>query len=98
MQRGVGTCLGGQRAPNPASIRTSGSNRRSLLFQAGGSHLVSDYGFHELGDVEEARAEAIELAHSVCEARPGLIGKHGPISVTDEEGAGVCLVPIDMLV
>jgi hypothetical protein len=54
------------------------------------STLVSDYGAHELADANEARSEAIELARSVREARPDLIGKHCSTSVTDEAGAGIC--------
>src|SRR6267142_238495 len=70
-----------------------GASSRSRLVD---STLASDYGAHELADANEARSEAIELARSVREARPDLIGKHCSISVTDEAGAGICVVPIDM--
>jgi hypothetical protein len=59
------------------------------------SHFVSDYGVHELGDETEAQIEAIKLARSVRQARPELTGQHCSISVTAEDGAGICLIPID---
>lgn len=59
------------------------------------SRFVSDHGVHELPDETAAQIEAIKLARSVREARPELIGQHCSISVTREDGAGVCLIPID---
>jgi len=60
------------------------------------SRFVSDYGVHDLQDDETAaQIEAIKLARSVREARPELIGEHCSISVTREDGAGICLIPID---
>lgn len=60
------------------------------------SHLVSDYGAHDLSGAAEAQLEAIKLAESVRETRPELLRKHGLISVTDENGAGVCAIPLDI--
>jgi hypothetical protein len=59
------------------------------------SHFVSDYGVHELPDETAAQIEAIKLARSVRQARPELFGQHCSISVTAEDGAGICLIPID---
>jgi hypothetical protein len=59
------------------------------------SHIVSNHGVHELLDEAAAQAEAIKLARSLREARPELNGRHCSISVMDEQGAGVCVVPLD---
>ncbi len=48
---------------------------------------------HELADAAQAQIEAIKL--SLREARPELKGRHYSISVTDENGAGICLMPLD---
>ena len=48
-----------------------------------------------VADEAAARLEAIRLARSLREARPELIGRHCSISVTNEDGAGVCVVPVD---
>jgi hypothetical protein len=60
------------------------------------TRFVSDYGVHELEDETVAQIEAIRLARSVREARPELIGQHCSISVTDESGAGVCIIPLEI--
>lgn len=60
-------------------------------------YIVSDYGVHELEDAKAARSAAIDLARSVREVRPDLIGQHCSISVTDEDGAGVCAIPLEIL-
>jgi hypothetical protein len=60
------------------------------------TRFVSDYGVHELEDETVAQIEAIRLARSVREARPELIGQHCSISVTDETGAGVCIIPLEI--
>jgi hypothetical protein len=60
------------------------------------TRFVSDYGVHELEDETVAQIEAIKLARSVREARPELIGQHCSISVTDESGAGVCIIPLEI--
>jgi hypothetical protein len=59
------------------------------------TRFVSDYGVHELDGDTIAQIEAIKLARSVREARPELIGQHCSISVTDENGAGVCIIPLE---
>jgi hypothetical protein len=57
--------------------------------------MVADHGVHELADETQAQIEAIKLAKSLRESRPQFRGKHYSISVTDENGAGVCLIPLD---
>ena len=59
------------------------------------SIMVADHGVHELADEAEARLEAIKLAQSLRETRPQLRGLHYSISVTAEDGTGVCLIPFD---
>ena len=59
------------------------------------SRRVSDFGLHELIDDTIARIEAIKLARSLRADRPELVGQNYSISVTDEEGAGICVIPID---
>jgi hypothetical protein len=58
--------------------------------------LVSDYGVHDLPDDSVAQVEALKLAESLRETRPHLVGQNYSISVTNEAGAGVCVVPLDM--
>jgi hypothetical protein len=60
------------------------------------SHFVSDYGIHQLDDDTAAQIVALKLAQSLRESRPQLIGLHYSISVTNEDGAGVCAVPVDV--
>jgi hypothetical protein len=57
--------------------------------------IVSDHGTHDLPDESAAKIEAIKLARSLRETRPELVGRHCSISVTDEHGGGVCVIPID---
>jgi hypothetical protein len=57
--------------------------------------MVATHGVHELADDASARLEAIELARSIRETRPELRGLHYSISVTTEDGAGVCLIALD---
>ena len=59
------------------------------------SIIVADHGVHELVDDDAARVEAIKLARSLRETRPQLRGAHCSISVTAEDGTGVCLVALD---
>ena len=59
------------------------------------SRRVADYGSHELIDDTIAQIEAIKLARSLRDDRPELVGQNYSISVTDEEGAGICVIPID---
>ncbi len=77
----------------------SGDARRSRVplyyFKLVDSIIVADHGVHELVDDAAARVEAIKLARSLRETRPQLRGTHCSISVTAEDGAGVCLVALD---
>ena len=59
------------------------------------SIIVADHGVHELVDDAAARVEAIKLAHSLRKTRPHLRGSHYTISVTAEDGTGVCLIALD---
>jgi hypothetical protein len=69
---------------------------RKYHFKLVDTHFVADYGSHELVDETAAQIEAIRLAQSLRETRPDLIGQHSSISVTDEYGAGVCVVALDL--
>jgi hypothetical protein len=60
------------------------------------SRIVSDYGVHQLADEDAARKAAIELAQSIREARPDFVGQGCSVSVTDEDGTGICVVPVDV--
>jgi hypothetical protein len=59
-------------------------------------HLVANYGIHDLEDRTAAQIFAIELARSVREDRPELVGQRYSISVTDEFGADVCIIPLEI--
>jgi hypothetical protein len=58
--------------------------------------FVSDYGAHDLPDEAAAKTAALELAQSLRDTRPELVGKHYSISVTDGVGGGVCAIPLDL--
>jgi hypothetical protein len=72
-------------------------NMPLYYFKLVDSHLVSDYGIHELADDTAAQIEALKLAQSLRETRPHLVGKHYSISVTNESGAGICVIPIESI-
>jgi hypothetical protein len=59
------------------------------------SRIVSDHGVHDLPDETVAQVEAIRLARSLRATRPELLGQSCSISVTDERGAGICVIPLD---
>jgi hypothetical protein len=59
------------------------------------SRIVSDHGVHDLPDETVAQIEAIRLARSLRATRPELLGQSCSISVTDERGAGICVIPLD---
>ena len=61
------------------------------------AHLVADYGVHDLADDTAAQIEAIKLARSIRESRPDLLGQDYSVSVTSEDGAGVCLIPLNSI-
>jgi uncharacterized protein DUF6894 len=60
------------------------------------NHIVSDHGVHSLTDKASAQIEAIKLARSVRAARPELVGKHCSITFTDEQGAAICVIPLEI--
>jgi hypothetical protein len=60
------------------------------------SRIVSDHGVHDLPNETAAQIEAIKLARSLRASRPELAGMNCAISVTDESGAGVCVIPLDI--
>jgi uncharacterized protein DUF6894 len=60
------------------------------------SHIVTDHGVHDLSDATSAQIEAIKLARSLRASRPELIGMNCSISVTDESGASVCAIPLEI--
>jgi hypothetical protein len=55
----------------------------------GDGYIVSDFGVHELEDAKAARSAVIDLARSVREVRPDVVGQHCSISVTGEDGAEI---------
>lgn len=55
------------------------------------AHFVSGFGAHDL----PSKTEAIKLARSLRETRPELVGKGYSISVIDDDGVAVCVVPLD---
>jgi hypothetical protein len=59
------------------------------------TNIVSDHGVHDLADETAAQIEAIRLARSLRETRPELAGRNCSISVADEHGRGVCIIPVD---
>jgi hypothetical protein len=54
------------------------------------------HGVHNLTDKTAAQIEAIKLARSVRAARPELVGKHCSITVTDEQGAAISVIPLEI--
>ena len=60
------------------------------------SHIVTEHGVHDWSDASSAQIEAIKLARSLRASRPELIGMNCSISVTDESGASVCAIPLDI--
>jgi hypothetical protein len=60
------------------------------------SRIVSDHGVHDLPNETAAQIEAIKLARSLRASHPELAGMNCAISVTDESGAGVCVIPLDI--
>ncbi|TYL83508.1 DUF6894 family protein [Bradyrhizobium cytisi] len=59
------------------------------------THIVSDHGVHDLPDEIAAQVEALRLVRSLRETRPELVGRNCSISVVDERGKGVCIIPVD---
>jgi hypothetical protein len=57
--------------------------------------IVTDFGVHDLPDETAAQIAAIELARSLRDTRPELLGRNCSLSVTDENGAGICIIPLD---
>jgi hypothetical protein len=65
-------------------------------FRLADGHLVANYGVHELANGTAAQIAAIELARSVREFRPELVGQNYTISVSDELGTDVCVIPLEI--
>lgn len=60
------------------------------------THIVSDHGVHDLPDETVAQKEAVKLVRSLRETRAELlVGRHCSISVSDENGTDICIIPID---
>lgn len=59
------------------------------------AHFVSDFGAHHLPNETEAQIEAIKLARSLRETRPELVGKGYLIYVIGDDGAAICVIPLD---
>lgn len=64
----------------------------SYYFKLVDSTTITDYDVHDLLDETAAQNGATELARSLRESRPELLGRHLFISVTT---AGICIVPLD---
>ena len=75
-------------------IRVASAWNAEILFQTGRQPHRCDHGVHDLPDVATAHAEAKRLAQTLIEGQPELIGRHCSVSVTDEAGAGVRMVPL----
>jgi uncharacterized protein DUF6894 len=74
-------------------------DRRSMPFyhfKLVDTRIVGDHGTHHLADETTAQIEAIKLARSLRAARPELVGMHCTVSVTDENGAGICMIPLEI--
>jgi hypothetical protein len=67
-----------------------------FYFKLVDGHLVANYGVHELDDETSAQIAAIELARSIRQERPELVSQGYFVSVTDELGADVCIIPIEI--
>jgi hypothetical protein len=59
------------------------------------THIVSHHGVHDLSNETTAQIEAIKLARSVRATRPELAGRNCSVSVVDENGKRICLIPVD---
>lgn len=59
------------------------------------AHFVAGFGAHDLPSKTEAQTEAIKLARSLRATRPELVGKGYSISVIDDDGVAVCVIPLD---
>jgi hypothetical protein len=58
--------------------------------------LVANFGVHDLEHETAAQIAAIELARSIRQDKPELVGHGYSVSVTDEVGADVCRIPIEI--
>jgi hypothetical protein len=52
---------------------------------------------HELADDTAAQIAAIELAGSIREERPELLGQSYSVSVNDDCGVEVCVIPLEII-
>lgn len=65
-------------------------------FRLADGHLVANYGVHELADDTAAQIAAIDLARSIREERPELLGQNYRVSVSDDLGGEVCVIPLEI--
>jgi hypothetical protein len=68
-----------------------------FYFKLVDTNFVSNYGAHELPNETAAQITALDIVKSLRETRPELIGNHYSLSVTDEFGDGVCMIPLDII-
>ena len=66
-------------------------------FKLVNTHIVSDYGVHDLPDDAAAEIEALKLARSLREGRLELVGRNCSILATDYLGREICSIPIDTI-
>jgi hypothetical protein len=65
-------------------------------FRLADGHVAANYGAHELANDTAAQIAGIELARSVREIRPELIGRGYSILVNDEQGTDICTIPLEI--
>jgi hypothetical protein len=65
-------------------------------FRLADGHRVANCGAHELSDDTAAQIAGIELARSVREVRPKLVGQRYTISASDELGTDVYVIPLEI--
>ena len=66
-----------------------------LHFKLVDTRIASDHGVHELPNETAAQIEAIRLARSFRATRPELVGRHCSVTVVDERGKSICIIPVD---
>ena len=82
--------------PWPAFDLHSRTTMPRYYFRLADGHLVANYGVHQLADDTAAQIAAIELAHSIRAERPELVGQNYAVSVNDDLGAEVCVIPLEI--
>ncbi|MBR0883754.1 hypothetical protein ABIF65_006612 [Bradyrhizobium japonicum] len=61
------------------------------------TRIVADHGVHDLVDETAAQIEAIRLARSLRATRPERVGRNCSVSVVDEQGKSICIIPVDSI-